>query len=1414
MSIIGPREGEWFAPDAKENKSKASSTRGSKGGAGPTGSEPADVMQRSMSKPSTSSSSRTSMQNHRVSRQSTQTESSQKLQKLHQAILKFETLGTPKETQPKVQTPAQGVSDLESIGNALSDFQGELKSLLGETPFFNEITKEIGLLKDKMSALAQKRNSLTPEQFKTEYNNLSAEFETARTQLHKKLEDHSNKLSAQEVTTGSQFLVSLFKGIRQQILFETSSKVNDQMRQFQSKVVDAAAGASVNPKGIESLSKEQRLEAYGNVTYLRERSGEMEATELSPLHHKEKELSGALKKLEKTAEKTARIKAKVVEMQKELASVQKEIGRVKARYQDLRTMIDIYKEKFAFTNDEITSPEFEAMSIDAHRPTRNHLLMLAKDLFTGAYTLVKSKRENNLNNLLKSAAELGDEPLKKLCAEKPLKLEAIKKMIAESSNNTLKIALQKFEKIEAALDKFFITLTEQQKNATSDPRLGNNNLKEPLSLEKDAWKKQMKDADAAIMEMADKLKQAYVDIAAETGEFKDIKGVDAQKKAAGKLLTAARDDILNSRDRWGVPIDRTVRLSTSSQATMRHTMTCPNQGYASSAFRGRADDGNAIQPNWWNVELELAGRKMNFSRSAIQVEFFAGTDPKNPAEGRDKRMKATKRQVLEILSEKAERRFAGLTEAQKKDGLGATIDKPLVVKTSEVSLLSPDAIRGLLATDPKLAHLVKDKSGFSVDASNWERRLLEENKEAWMAFDRASKAAAADGKPATFSYVDGNGERRDVTAHVDPSKTPSTTYEIKHTDKTGKATTCFVQFDIAYYNVGCNQFTKLMTEVTTKTEINKKLEAAATGVVEAVFNKIPDFLIGAINTTLGRMAVSAYLRSKFGIVLGEQDLEKFFNNKATALERLLAILPAITGLLKSPEGKQFIKAQLEKKGIKLTDNELDQLSQLKIPMAELKPSPEAFLVTGLKTLKEALKNPGAQAILRQLSGTENKLKASVAEHKNGLEKQIEAQKKELEEMSTAHEENLKVQAKANATDEQWNKIVANHDAQFNPKLAAYKQAKRDLNSNAAKYEAKLRKESADNFMALSDSIPKDLGADERINIEHIAERGFPIIKALASNDMGRQLMSMAAAQKGKTVSAEELSKIKLPEEFTVKPGGGNGMEEAINKIAFDKHKERVKEKQAELAQSNLEHIQKIQSAPEQANVTKINGKVKEIAGFRSNLVKAQEAFAKNPSEANQKLKTATFEAWQKARNELTNLIKNETDAEGISPDYKAFLQNVHYEDNLIALRDEISDQLQYQDYRKSEFMRQNMYSLPSTIVALAMYLEEDPHTGCRSGKDRTSLQDMEISTKIGMQGVTGRILDYREMNTSQTAEVREQMLMNSGQIDDLAYKNIGSHGLNLAGGYGSYLAGFGEGESKPWEASVAGGIYKAFRRTY
>ena len=200
-----------------------------------------------------------------------------------------------------------------------------------------------------------------------------------------------------------------------------------------------------------------------------------------------------------------------------------------------------------------------------------------------------------------------------------------------------------------------------------------------------------------------------------------------------------------------------------------------------------------------------------------------------------------------------------------------------------------------------------------------------------------------------------------------------------------------------------------------------------------------------------------------------------------------------------------------------------------------------------------------------------------------------------------------------------------------------------------------------------------------------------------------------------------------------------------------------------------------------------------------------------------------FESWKAQRETLAHLLSHELNDIKTKPDlsksesqYKKYLELVLEREDLIDITNEVSDQIEFRDFRELKAMDQQMYTFSSALVVLGIELGANPHTGCRSGKDRTSLQRMEVALRYLQRKIYGRHLNYREIEQAkETRMIREELLLNSGHIDDLAIINTGSKGLTPEGFYGSYVKDIdSEGNTyNSWfEKVVLGGAYKAFIR--
>ena len=259
-------------------------------------------------------------------------------------------------------------------------------------------------------------------------------------------------------------------------------------------------------------------------------------------------------------------------------------------------------------------------------------------------------------------------------------------------------------------------------------------------------------------------------------------------------LNEAREAVISHTSRWDVPIQRTYSPGKGLD-DVTYTMECPNEGRASSAFRGRE---SGILPNFWRSTLSNSKGKQLFGRfghtsSSTPTEFFQLDD--------EKRKKATREQCMEVLSEKVMNR---MTDKDEKDKLKkSTKEEPYVLHTSGVSLMTLDTIREWLMAEKALNQAVCKKLGHNVDPSQLERRQYKEAHEAIMSFDLENTKASQE---IEFTFTDGQGSIRKVEI-VDSDKK---VFKITTTQKNGRPQVVHVQFSIAYYNTGVNKWTKHM----------------------------------------------------------------------------------------------------------------------------------------------------------------------------------------------------------------------------------------------------------------------------------------------------------------------------------------------------------------------------------------------------------------------------------------------------------------------------------------------------------------------------------------------------------------------------------------------------------------------------
>lgn len=597
---------------------------------------------------------------------------------------------------------------------------------------------------------------------------------------------------------GPKIFSQLLHGLKQKALFSTAAKVAECLDEFQK----AVASFQSKDHEISILTKDQRRQIYGHVKILQETSEELVQMQ------KAKKFS---------------LFDRIFHPRK-IKEHRKALKQLQERFSELKTSIDKYYAQFDFSEDEVN--EFKDLSIEAHRPTRGHLIQFANDYIDGAANLAREQvvlhllNEIETPNLKIEITKLVKDGFREM---QHSQIEALIKTIEGVIENqgskqdvrSFKQYKTRFEKeLNLAADFMRKQLAPCKNWAVSRPEIGNNNPKENLSLDPKEWKKQQQDSKHVLQWMFESLKYDYVDFIdqLENVELSEtLLGANVKSKYklkdASRDLSASREEVLNSKDRWSEPIKRVLNLprgELSSQMgkeglQIEHRMDAVNPGYSSSSSRKRAfNDPSLMQPNFHEVTVRDPDSDFSLSylSSATPVEFFQ-TDKKM-------RSAATEKQALEILINGGLKQIKneGIDKPKEK----GTLDDPYQVEFTAVTLLSPDHVRDLIFKIRPIRYLVnkilKKKSVQAIDASQLERRMLKESAEAMRSFAKESTKHKVGDK---FTFK--NSQGKEFTVTVQKNDKGATVYAMS--DPMTNETKCF-QFDVTFFDFGVNKWKKKM----------------------------------------------------------------------------------------------------------------------------------------------------------------------------------------------------------------------------------------------------------------------------------------------------------------------------------------------------------------------------------------------------------------------------------------------------------------------------------------------------------------------------------------------------------------------------------------------------------------------------
>lgn len=179
-----------------------------------------------------------------------------------------------------------------------------------------------------------------------------------------------------------------------------------------------------------------------------------------------------------------------------------------------------------------------------------------------------------------------------------------------------------------------------------------------------------------------------------------------------------------------------------------------------------------------------------------------------------------------------------------------------------------------------------------------------------------------------------------------------------------------------------------------------------------------------------------------------------------------------------------------------------------------------------------------------------------------------------------------------------------------------------------------------------------------------------------------------------------------------------------------------------------------------------------------------------------------FNKWQKQADSLAAELKLLEKQEGWSVTFQGSLELIKQRKQLADLFLDTKELFKSGLSKNLSNMDNNRSALATRIIALGALLDDtEVHFGCRSGKDRTGLVDIELKLLFTEGDLLGRIPSYREEERIEDiVDHRETMTMESGNVFDVVKAVMGaSVGMNTHGS-----------ASEPLERNEKGQQYNEF----
>ncbi|MDF2550165.1 MAG: hypothetical protein K0S07_1232 [Chlamydiales bacterium] len=263
---------------------------------------------------------------------------------------------------------------------------------------------------------------------------------------------------------------------------------------------------------------------------------------------------------------------------------------------------------------------------------------------------------------------------------------------------------------------------------------------------------------------------------------------------------------------------------------------------------------------------------------------------------------------------------------------------------------------------------------------------------------------------------------------------------------------------------------------------------------------------------------------------------------------------------------------------------------------------------------------------------------------------------------------------------------------------------------------------------------------------------------------------------GKAVEMEiqvtyQTSTFNIPCNRTQEKLSGSILKQAVAHSATDRSNQEALQAMAEQKESRMQSLR-----AETDRYASLPGSASLISEFKSLMSKKEEARKALSQAGNETQEKKALAEWQLLSKEVKALLDKNS---GLPKELLSALKTQHLIEDAFA---DVKEMIDKKVYNNLKIVDKSRYALGARILFLGNLLETSQHFTCRSGKDRTGLQDSEGKLLAAEVAAEGRFLSFHESKYMDSHDINRILVTTqSGNDVHNTKANVGMRWYNIKG---------------------------------